>query len=139
MVSPAEIDIELAQGPTVPSLLEGYPTVARFIAQDPDAHIYRSFSHLASRRLLYLQSELGEIDAQLERLDRSDAESFNNVAARKAAASWAHYVKSDDARVKEHRKLQEQIRYLLREYRKSSKLLPLSASTVSSAQSWCEI
>lgn len=110
-------DIELGLRKGNFSLLEGYPTVAQFISHDSDAFIYRSFQKLSARRLLYLQSQLADLEAQLERLDTFDAENQYNIAARKAAGSWAHYSGSNDGRVQEHRALQISIGKILTEYR----------------------
>lgn len=117
MQSRPDEDIELGPRKGNMSLLEGYPTVAQFISQDSDASIFRSFQKLSARRLLYLQSQLADLEAQLERLDRLDAETQYNTAARKAAGSWVHYSGSDDQRVQEHRALQMSIGKILTEYR----------------------
>lgn len=110
-------DIELGPRKGNFSPLEGYPTVAQFISQDSDASIFRSFQKLSARRLLYLQSQLADLEAQLERLDSLDAETQYNTAARKAAGSWAHYSGSNDPTVQEHRTLQISIGKTLTEYR----------------------
>ena len=117
MQSRLDEDIELGPRKRSLGLLEGYPTVAQFISQDSDASIFRSFQRLSARRLLYLQSQLADLEAQLERLDSLDAENQYNTAARKAAGSWVHYSGSDDQRVQEHRALQISIGKVLTEYR----------------------
>jgi hypothetical protein len=52
--------------------LPGYPSLASFIASDPDqtSAIYKRFDQLASRHLLHLQSQLAELEAEQDRLDR---------------------------------------------------------------------
>ena len=48
------------------SYLKGYPSLAAFIASDKDKStvIYRRFDRLSARNLLYLQSELAELEAK---------------------------------------------------------------------------
>lgn len=106
------VDIELAQGR--PPHLSGYPS------QDPDAAIYRKFERLSARNLLYLQSELHDLEGQLQALDREDAEDIDNEEAQKAARSWAHYSDGLNARGKAHRELQSRISEKLKAYRMSS-------------------
>ena len=50
----------------------GFPRFADFIAQDNDKSttIYRKFERLSARNLLYLESELSDLEAQLELRDR---------------------------------------------------------------------
>ncbi len=62
-------EVELASMPTGQPRLEGYPTFAEFVARDNDAAIYRKFEYLSARNLLYLQSELHDLEQQLEMLD----------------------------------------------------------------------
>ena len=121
------MDIELAQSPPNEALsaprLSGYPSFAEFIAADADAAIYRKYEHLSARNLLYLQSELHELEAQLERLDAKDAreKEIDNQQSQKIARYWHHYAQGDNARAKEHRTLQEKIRLKIKGYRKCDK------------------
>ena len=59
-----DVDIELA----LPHAwrLAGYSSFAQFIAADADAAIYRKYERLSTRNLLYLQSELRDLEGQLE-------------------------------------------------------------------------
>ncbi|KAF0325521.1 hypothetical protein GQ607_007272 [Colletotrichum asianum] len=54
----------------------GYAEAASWMARDVDNEtlIYRRFDELATRNLLYLQSELLSLEHQLNELDREDAE-----------------------------------------------------------------
>ena len=54
--------------------VKGYPSLAAFIASDSDKStaIYRRFDRLSARNLLYLQSELVELEAQQDALDEED-------------------------------------------------------------------
>ncbi|KAJ3547765.1 hypothetical protein NM208_g1334 [Fusarium decemcellulare] len=50
-----------------------YATFANFVASDPELAIFRSFQQLGSRNLLYLQSELLELENELKEFDHEDA------------------------------------------------------------------
>ena len=102
---------------SLPARLEGYPSLAQFIARDGDAAIFRKYSQLSARNLLYLQSELHELDAQLRQLDREDAQDINNEEPQKAAREWRYYSDPDNGRAGQHRVLQEKIGLKLKEYR----------------------
>jgi hypothetical protein len=49
--------------------LDGFPSLANFIASDHDrtSLVFRRFDKLAARNLLYLQSELAELEARMVR------------------------------------------------------------------------
>lgn len=46
--------------------------------------IYRKYAHMSARNLLYLQSELHELDEHLRQFDREDAKDIDN----KRLSSW---------------------------------------------------
>ena len=100
-----------------PPRLEGYPSFAEFIARDGDAAIYRKFGHLSARNLLYLQSELHELEDRLQELDREDVRRVADDEAQKAARAWSHFSDAGNTRAKSHRDLQATIRAKLQEYR----------------------
>jgi hypothetical protein len=52
----------------------GYATFSSFVASDPELSIFRGFQQLGSRNLLYLQSELLELENQLREFDQDDAQ-----------------------------------------------------------------
>jgi hypothetical protein len=116
-------DIELAptSSPAGPARLEGYPSFAEFITKDQDAAIYRKFETLSARNLLYLQSELHDLEGQLQQLDRDDAKDIGNVEAQKAAREWKYYADERNSRARLHRELQARIAEKLRAYRKSQR------------------
>ena len=79
-------DCETRPTPTsYPARLDGYPPFAQFIATDGDAAIYRRYKQLSARNLLYLQSELFELEEKLQQLDREDAKDIKEVNARNIA------------------------------------------------------
>jgi hypothetical protein len=57
-------DVELGSNSLRP--LDGFPSLAQFISSDPDrtSLVFRRFDNLAARNLLYLQSELAELEAK---------------------------------------------------------------------------
>lgn len=90
-----------------PSRLEGFPSLAHFIGEDNDAAIFRTFNELGARNLLYLQSNLNELEIQLKRLDHEDAKngpgnpglriSAREYRSLKAAADRYHTNEADEA------------------------------------------
>ena len=97
--------------------LEGYPSFAHFIAKDGDAAIYRRYAHLSARNLLYLQSELHELEERLGCLDRENAKDLDDENAQKAARRWEHFVDVTNPRACQHMELQQKIRAKIKEYR----------------------
>ena len=114
-------DVELGclSNTATPSMLEGFPSFAQFIARDGDAAIFRKYAHLGARNLLYLQSELHHLDRQLRQLDGEDAKHLDNDEAQKAAREWGHFSDPKNERARQHRTLQENIKSKLKEYRTS--------------------
>ena len=103
--------------PQKPSL-PGYPSFANFIAEDADAAIYRKYERLSARNLLYLQSELHELEGELEELDARDFEDreAHDSEAQQIARYWKSYSRSESKRAVERRKLQGRIRKMIKEY-----------------------
>lgn len=52
--------------------LQGYPKLARFIGERPGFAIFRRFSELNARNLLYLQAELLDIEEELYETEMDD-------------------------------------------------------------------
>ena len=113
-------DLELGQMPLSPNpRLNGYPSFANFIAADADAAIYRKYERLSARHLLYLQSELHELEGQLEELDFKDVKDGDTVGpeAKKLARLWPHFSQGNSEKALQHRKLQNSIGHKLKAYR----------------------
>jgi hypothetical protein len=66
--------------------LKGYPSLAAFIASDKDKStvIYRRFDRLSARNLLYLQSELAELEVKQDAFDREDMRASTERRERQA-------------------------------------------------------
>ncbi|KAL4943117.1 hypothetical protein BDV06DRAFT_190707, partial [Aspergillus oleicola] len=62
--------------------VEGFPSLADFIASDHDhsTFIFKRFNRLSARNLLYLQSELAELEALQDEYDREDYRSLDPIA-----------------------------------------------------------
>lgn len=102
--------------------VHGYASLAQFIASDPghSTSIYRRFDYLAARDLLFQQSELVELEAELRAFDQEDLrhaqdddDSVRDIELFKKRAAA-------DAQSKEAYRLQlhERIREKLKQYRK---------------------
>ncbi len=111
-------DVELSSMPTGQSRLEVYPTFAEFIAKDKDAAIYHRFKHLSAHNLLYLQSELHNLEQQLEMLDYKDAKEIGDLNAQSAARYWRNYAYNTDQQSVLRRELQLTIKVKIKEYRR---------------------
>ena len=100
--------------------IKGYPSLAAFIASDRDKStaIYRRFDRLSARNLLYLQSELVELEA---RQDRYDAEDLERPTQEKASArNWQTFkekaAETNNVCEKERMELALDIRAKIKEY-----------------------
>ncbi|KAI4244014.1 MAG: hypothetical protein LQ352_006941, partial [Teloschistes flavicans] len=133
-----DVDLELESRPRRQSTrLQGYPSFAHFISRDGDAAIYRKFSHLSARSLLYLQSELHELEERLQLLDAEDGkdleneEDLDNQQVQKAARNWDYYSDQTNGRACQHRALQKEIKAKIKEYHEAilleSQILALSS------------
>ena len=99
--------------------VNGYPTLADFIARDKErsTSIYRSYHRLTSRNLLYLEAELFELEKRQDELDEQDLK--GDLDAKQYARDWSVLSTSDDERCVERRKLLTMSRAKIKEYRKS--------------------
>lgn len=104
--------------------IDGFPALAAFIASDPDrsTFIYKRFDRLASRNLLILQSELAEMQSQLDALDMEDWAKYQTrgpgyQAALQDLQNWQAY-KATHGPESDRLKLIKGIRKTLKEYSK---------------------
>lgn len=102
--------------------IDGFPALAAFIASDPDrsTFIYKRFDRLASRNILILQSELADMQSQLDAFDREDWARYQNRgpgyrAALQELQSWESY-KSTHGQDSDRLRLMKEIRSTLKEY-----------------------
>lgn len=85
---------------------EGYPQLAECISKAKDHAIFRKFQSLNARNLLYYQSQLTDVEAQLQEIDSTAQDS-----EREALRSWNRF-SAEDSRWD----LVYQLRKLLSEY-----------------------
>ncbi|KAK0657804.1 hypothetical protein B0T16DRAFT_434242 [Cercophora newfieldiana] len=95
--------------------VDGFPSLAAFMASDWDktAMIFKRFDRLAARNLLCLQSELAELEAQLDQYDREDQE---NLQTMQYLRNWKAYKERGET---ERMELMARLRSTMREYREA--------------------
>lgn len=109
-------DVEMPQPRKI--YINGYPSLAAFIARDRDnsTSIYRSYNRLASRNLLCLEAELFELEQAQDAFD--DADLKDDLSAKQYARSWSTLRSSSDPRCIERKEHLEKVRVKIKEYRK---------------------
>jgi hypothetical protein len=112
-------DLELGQAPR--DFINGFPSVAAFIARDPDHSfsVYNAFHRLSSRNLLYLEAEILELQKEQDDLDFRDSRRDPDV--QQCFRSWTRLKTGEDSEQAKRIELIEKIRAKLKEYRKSPK------------------
>jgi len=105
-----------------PRYLKGYPSLAAFIASDPDhtSAIFKRFRRLGARDLLHLQSEIAELQAQQDALDEQEWQGAH--ATKQYSRNWPDFCSAAqcDGRQRERKQLADTIHNVLREYSASS-------------------
>ena len=102
----------------------GYCSLATFIASDCDksTSIYRRFDRLSARNLLYIQSELFELEAQQDELDAEDLRGI--LEDKRSARDWRILKQkasaANNVREKETLKVVREIREKIKEYSRAS-------------------
>lgn len=121
-------DVELASGPQQgvsheprPSM-RGFSSLAAFMSDNAhsESFVFQRFDRLTARNLLYLQSELAELQRKMDEFDRQDDQPPYDLEARRCARSWEDFerVKDHDSKQQERWALMIKIRETLQEYRK---------------------
>lgn len=112
--------------------LNGYPSLSAFIVSDNDrsTFIYRRFDRLSTRNLLYLQSELAELEARQIAYDTEDVEGA--MTDKQCARNWADFKSQsqDNERQRKRMILVKEIRETLEEYSRSRSILVKSRLTL---------
>ena len=98
--------------------MDGFPSLAAFMASDMDgtAAIFKRFNRLAARNLLAMQSELAELEAQLDVYDEEDQRSR---ATMQSLRNWGDY-KARAKEEPERMELMKRIKITMREYSRCS-------------------
>jgi hypothetical protein len=113
--------------------LDGYPSLTQFISRDHDRTtlVFKRFDRLAIRNLLYIQSELAELQTRQDIFDVEDYSVHADMEAKACAMSWERSKKmaaSGDSKRIERISLAKEIRNTIKEYRK--RLVPFGSSMV---------
>lgn len=115
------MSVDAENGELCVTYIKGFPSLTAFIASDSEhsTAIYKRFDRLSSRNLLYYQSELADLEAKQDYLDRLDLQEGID-GAQERARNWRRLIK--DANIpgspaEEQLKLAMQIREKLKEYR----------------------
>lgn len=99
----------------------GHASFARFISSDPELSVYRRFNHISARNILYLQSELTELEQCLREFDAEDRreERLGNTDHLLCTRCWSTFSTraQSPGREKEKMELILRIRVLVKEYR----------------------
>lgn len=68
---------------------DGYPALAAWVGRDPDGEtlVFRKFSRLSVRNLLHLQSQIIQLEHELDELD-DEARRSSDLDARQASRRW---------------------------------------------------
>ena len=120
-----------AEPTTPPSLTElhdGYPSLAKWIAEDPDneTFIFRSFKQLSAQNILYLQSQVIALEEKLNTLDseiRQKKDVNGKMDERQCLRRWETFVELSNAgnpTITERMKIVNEIQHKLKEYRECS-------------------
>jgi hypothetical protein len=103
--------------------LSGYPSLAAFISSDRDRTtlIFKRFDELAARNLLYLQSDLAELQAKQRAFDEQDINA--DLATKQCARNYSEFEtaasQGRSPKQKERMDTVRQIRSTLKEYREA--------------------
>jgi hypothetical protein len=101
----------------------GYPSLAAWIARDPDneTYVFRKFDRMSARNLLNLQNEMLDLESNIYLKDKDMiAERKSNMDALRSMRRWESY-KDENAQPTvsevEKIKLENDLRCKIKEYR----------------------
>ncbi|KAF8245504.1 hypothetical protein K440DRAFT_555769 [Wilcoxina mikolae CBS 423.85] len=89
---------------------EGYPSHAQFISTSADCAVFRKFTELNVRNLLYLQTNVLDLEAQLYLHDKNDVEAIN---AKSVDCGEREYAAKSYLHLKRGQQAVDQMRYEL--------------------------
>ena len=104
------------------SYVKGFPSLSAFIASDQDhgTVLYKRFDRLAARNILYLQSELAELQRRQDEFDREDLLD-DDLGTKKNARDWRAFkdaATGGGSKAEERMRLVKEVREKIKEYRK---------------------
>ncbi|KAH0553471.1 hypothetical protein GP486_006457 [Trichoglossum hirsutum] len=98
----------------------GFSDFAAYIASDAELAIYRRFDRLSARNLLYLQSELLELERAVDAFDEEDLREQQgpDIDEARVARRWEEFVELSGNREKEGKKMKiiKEVRRVMKEY-----------------------
>ncbi|KAK2761714.1 hypothetical protein FQN54_001542 [Arachnomyces sp. PD_36] len=102
---------------------DGYPSLAAWIARDPDneAFVFRKFDRLAARNILHLQSRLIALEKEIDDLDEA-ARRSSDLEARESSRRWETLMQNAEIHGRPEKRRVEKMDELngrLREYYKA--------------------
>ncbi|KAH7379915.1 hypothetical protein BKA64DRAFT_686638 [Cadophora sp. MPI-SDFR-AT-0126] len=92
---------------------KGYPSVAAHLASSSELATFRKFSNLNMRNLLYMQTELIMLEAELKELDQQDA---SDKATSAVLQSWEAVLRGTSERDATRKEVALSMRRKLQEY-----------------------
>jgi hypothetical protein len=109
-------------------LRSGYPSLAAWIAGDPDneTYVFRKFDRLSARNLLKLQYNMIELEANIDAVDMNISME-SDIYAKRTMKSWATYGKHSKTLTeplttleKRKKELEDDLEGKIKQYRKYS-------------------
>lgn len=103
----------------MPEVKDGYPGLSHLMGHDEALGIFKRFSALNSRNLLYMQAELLDLELQLDAFTESDDKAQTDSGSSRYARSAAELRASLHSENKSHRRqwqLMLEARNKLKEY-----------------------
>ncbi|ORX92926.1 hypothetical protein BCR34DRAFT_608683 [Clohesyomyces aquaticus] len=99
---------------------DGYPTLAHYIARDPDneTYVFRKFNRMGARNLLHLQCKIIALEKEIDDLDDA-AQRSKDSKAQQASLRWETLIElADDEKRPEKQRVEklEHLKKLLKEY-----------------------
>jgi hypothetical protein len=118
-MSPSTVDNAVELG----HVRDGYPALAAWIACDPDneSFVFRKFDRLSARNLLHFQSQLTQLEREIDELDDAARKSADGTQ-RETLRRWEDFLElAKDSTRPERRRMKkvDELRVVVKEYRAS--------------------
>jgi hypothetical protein len=97
------------------AIMEGYEKLAELMGERPTLGIFRRFSSLGAKNLLYLQAELVSLESELKRCVAED-NSSGDAEKLEYAVNWYSLMRSEEKGKSMQWTIMQDIRRKLREY-----------------------
>lgn len=110
------------QMPNIPPPLPGYPELAHVMGKTPEHAIFRTFSQLAAKSLLYSQSKLWGLEEDLRLIEQRDFDLAKQDPTLIDSTTELDCLESDPTKHAQ-KGVYQQFQLTLREYREFAKVL----------------